>query len=120
MDYIMKFYLARMGTIGDFVIDSVIFEDNKILGFAVYPLYVDNYFKSIRSVMKSHSLNTFRIDAHDLYLHNPLGSASEFYKIIIEDIDEKGFPIIQKISDSEFLKYFKNSIGLSKKILKKE
>ena len=97
-----------MGTIGDFVIDSVIFEDSKIMGFTVYPLYWDSNFKSIRSVMKSHSLNTFRTDAHDLYLHNPLGLDSEFYKITIENIDDEGFPIIQKITDSKILEIFGN------------
>lgn len=97
-----------MGTIEDFIIDSVIFEEDKIIGFAVYPLYGENNFKSIRMIMKNFSLNSFRTDAHDLYLYNTSGSNSEFYKIIIEDIDEKGFPIIQKITDSEVLKIFEH------------
>ena len=97
-----------MQTSRNFVIDSVIFENGKIIGFAVYALYGDNNFNSIRMVMKGHSLNSFRTNAEDLYLHNPLGSDSEFYKITIEDIDEKGFPVIQKIIDSEILKIFES------------
>lgn len=95
-----------MGSIGDFVIDSIILEENKIKGFAVYPLYGDNNFKSVRMVMQGHSLNTFRTDAHDLFLHNPTNSNQEFYKIIIEDVDNDGFPKIQKISDKNVLRIF--------------
>lgn len=95
-----------MGTIGDFVIDSVIMEGNKIKGFAVYPLYGESNFKSVRMIMIGHSLNTFRTDAHDLLLHNPTNQNQEFYKIIIEDVDNNGFPIIQKITDDDALKVF--------------
>lgn len=96
-----------MGTIGDFIIDSVIMEENKIKGFAVYPLYGDDNFKTIRMVMLGHSLNTFRTEAHDLFLHNPTNPNHEFYKIIIEDVDEDGFSKIQNISDKNVLRIFK-------------
>ncbi len=96
-----------MGSIGDYVIDSVIMEENKIKGFAVYPLYGDNNFKSVRMVMIGHSLNTFRTEAHDIFLHNPTNPNQEFYKITIEDIDDNGFPKIQEISDTNVLKIFK-------------
>jgi len=95
-----------MGTVGDFVIDSVIMEEDKIKGFAVYPLYGENNFKSVRMIMRGPSLNTFRTEAHDLYLHNPINQDNEFYKITIEDIDTNDFPIIQKISDVNVLKIF--------------
>ncbi|MDH3764233.1 MAG: hypothetical protein OER82_00285 [Nitrosopumilus sp.] len=96
-----------MGTVGNFVIDSVIMEEGKIKGFAVYPLYGENNFKSVRMIMCDFSLNTFRTEAHNLYLHNPTNQDNEFYKISIEGIDTNGFPIIQKISDDNVLKIFK-------------
>ena len=96
-----------MGTIGDFVIDSVIYENGKIFGFAVYPLYGENNFKSIRMIMKGHSLNVFRTEAEDLYLHNINETKSEFSKIVIETIDKDGFPKIQGI-DGEILQILKN------------
>ena len=95
-----------MGTVGNFVIDSVIMEEGKIRGFAVYPLYGENNFKSVRMVMRGPGLNTFRTEAHDLYLHNPTNQDNEFYKITIEDIDKEDFPIIQKIANEEVLRIF--------------
>ena len=95
-----------MGILGDFVIDSVIKEDDKIKGFAVYPLYGEKNFKSVRMIMRDFSLNTFRTEAHDLFIHNPTNLDNEFYKIIIEDIDSSGFPTIQKIIDKEVLRIF--------------
>lgn len=96
-----------MGSTGDFVIDSVIMQENKIKGFAIYPLYGDNYFKSVRMVMEGHSLNTFRTEAFDLFLHNPTNFNQEFYKITIEGIDDNGFPKIQEITDINVSKIFK-------------
>jgi len=96
-----------MGTVGNFIIDSVIMEEGKIKGFAVYPLYGENNFKSVRMIMRDFSLNTFRTETHDLYLHNPTNQDNEFYKITIEDIDTNGFPIIQKIYDENVLNIFK-------------
>ena len=95
-----------MGTVGNFIIDSVIIEEGKIRGFAVYPLYGESNFKSVRMVMRGPGLNTFRTEAHDLYLHNPANQDNEFYKITIEDIDKEDFPIIQKITNEEVLRIF--------------
>jgi len=96
-----------MRSVGNFVIDSVIIEDSKIKGFAVYPLYGEQNFNSSRMIMRAPSLNTFRTDAHDLYLHNPTNQDNEFYKITIEDVDSNDFPIIQKISDAKVSNIFK-------------
>ena len=52
----------------DFVIDSVIKENGNIVGFAMWALYGDSYFKSMRFVDKYESLNVFRTKAHDLLL----------------------------------------------------
>ncbi len=95
-----------MGVIGDFVIDSVIMEKNKIKGFAVYPLYGEKNFKSVRMIMIGASLNKFKTNAHDLFLWNPTNQNQEFYKIIINDVDPNEFPQLQTITDDNVLKIF--------------
>ncbi len=52
----------------DFVIDSIIKENGNIIGFAMWALYGDSKFKSVRFVHRYEELNVFRTKAHDLLL----------------------------------------------------
>ena len=88
------------------MIDSVVKEDGRIKGFAVYPLYGDDYFKSIRMVMVGHELNSRIKDR--IFLHKPSRSDSEFYEIKIKSIDNDGFLDMQEISDDVASKTFMN------------
>ena len=87
------------------MIDSVVKKGGRIKGFAVYPLYGSNYFKSIRIVMIGHALNS---KIKHIFLYKPVCSGSEFHEIKIESIDNDGFLDIQEISDDVALKAFVN------------
>lgn len=51
-----------------FVIDSVIKEDGNLIGFAMWALYGDPYFRSVRFVHRYQDLNHFRFGNDDLFL----------------------------------------------------
>lgn len=51
-----------------FVIDSIIKENGNLVGFAMWALYGDSNFQSMRFVHKHEELNSFRTPAFDLFL----------------------------------------------------
>ena len=51
-----------------FVIESVIKENSNLIGFAMYALYGDAYFRSMRFVQRYVDLNSFRFGPNDLLL----------------------------------------------------
>lgn len=51
-----------------FVIDSVIRENGNLVGFAMWALYGDQYFRSMRFVHRHQDLNSFRFGPEDLFL----------------------------------------------------
>ena len=51
-----------------FVIESIIKENDILIGFAMYALYGNAYFRSMRYVQKYVDLNSFRFGPNDLFL----------------------------------------------------
>lgn len=85
-----------------FEIDSIIKEEDKITGFAIYPLEGSTSYREGRHVHRKHEMNKFRYAPYKLLLKNN----NTFDEIVIGDIEDDGTiiirnlpPAIQKVFD---------------------